>query len=144
MIAAVCGWHEQHAAAAAAIEARLDRGDGMVIAAHAVTEAYSVLTRLPSPHRLTPADAWTLLRTNFVDEATVVALPAKAYVAAIDALVADGLAGGRTYDALIAASAAHGDAEELLTFNARHFDSAPDGLRIVEPAAPAAKGKRAR
>src|SRR6478736_9471678 len=130
MIAAVCGWHEQHRPAAAAIETRLERGDGMVIAAHAVAEAYSVLTRLPSPHRLTPSDAWTLIKTNFVDEATVVALPVKDYVAVIDALVADALGGGRTYDALIAASAALGKAEELLTFNARHFDRAPDGLRI--------------
>ena len=76
MVAAVCGWHVQHAAAAAEIERRLDRGERMVIAAHAVAEAYAVLTRLPAPHRLAPADAWTLVRTNFVDNAALVTLGA--------------------------------------------------------------------
>ena len=42
---------------AGAIERRLDGGEHMSLAAHALTEAYSVLTRFPAPHRLAPADA---------------------------------------------------------------------------------------
>ena len=136
MIAAVCGWHERHGAAAAAIEERLDRGDRLVVAAHALVEAYAVLTRLPSPRRLAPVDAWALIKANFVAEATLATLPGSAHVALLDTLAAAGLGGGRSYDALIAASAGHAKVDELLTFNPRHFDPAPKGMRIVEPERP--------
>jgi len=43
--------------------------------------------------------------------------------------------GGRTYDALITACAEKSGAGALLTFNARHFDSPPRGVNIVEPPA---------
>jgi predicted nucleic acid-binding protein len=133
MVAAVCDWHEHHAAAAAAVEERLGRGDRLVITAHAVVEAYAVLTRLPSPHRLAPADAWRLIKTNFVTAAKLAALPGAAHIALLDALAASDLGGGRTYDALIAATAAHAKADVLMTFNARHFEPAPKGMTIVEP-----------
>lgn len=142
MIAAVCGWHERHAAAAAAIEQRLERGDHLVVAAHALVEAYAVLTRLPAPHRLAPADAWALVKGNFVADATLATLPATAHVALLDTLATAGLGGGRTYDALIAASAAHAKVDELLTFNPRHFDEGPGGLTVVEP--PSQSTRRAR
>ena len=132
MIAAVCGWHEHHAAAAAAIERRLNRGDRLVIAAHALVEAYAVLTRLPSPHRLAPADAWTLVESNFVQHATLTTLPGAAHVALLTRLAAAGRGGGRTYDALIAETAAHGKADELLTFNRRHFDE-DARITVIEP-----------
>ena len=144
MIAAVCAWHEHHGAAAAAIEARLDRGDRLVVAAHAMVEAYAVLTRLPSPHRLAPADAWALVKTNFVDDAAVATLPATAHATLLDTLAGAGLGGGRTYDALIAATAAHAKVSELLTFSPRHFDPAPDGVTVIEPAAKSLKTRRSR
>jgi predicted nucleic acid-binding protein len=133
MIAAVCVWHEHHTAAAQAIERRLDRGDRLVVAAHALVEAYAVLTRLPSPHRLAPVDAWALVKTNFVAHATLATLSATAHVALLDMLAAAGLGGGQSYDALIAASAAQGKVGELLTFNPRHFDPVPGGMAVVEP-----------
>jgi predicted nucleic acid-binding protein len=132
MIAAVCAWHEHHVAAADAIERRLERGDRLVIAAHALVEAYAVLTRLPSPHRLAPADAWTLVKTNFVGSATPATLSGSAQVVLLDTLAASGLGGGRTYDALIAATAAHAKADEFLTFNPRHFDPVASGTTIIE------------
>jgi predicted nucleic acid-binding protein len=133
MIAAVCGWHEHHMAAAAAIERRLDRGDRLVIAAHALVEAYAVLTRLPSPHRLAPVDAWALVKTNFVAHATLATLPGTAHVTLLDGLAAAGLGGGRSYDALIGASAAHAKVDELLTFNPRHFDRVHRSVAVVDP-----------
>src|SRR6266508_3274050 len=78
MVAAVCTWHERHLAAVGAIERRLERGGRLAIAAHALVETYAVLTRLPAPHRLAPADAWALVKANFVDSATVVALSGQA------------------------------------------------------------------
>jgi predicted nucleic acid-binding protein len=136
MVAAVCAWHVRHAAAAAEIERRLDRGDRMAIAAHAIAETYAVLTRLPAPHRLAPTDAWTLVRTNFVDNATLVTLDGPAQVAVLAQLAATGIGGGRTYDGLIAACAALSHAKALLTFNSRHFDPPPRGVTLVEPSGP--------
>ncbi len=136
MVAAVCGWHERHAAAAVEIERRLDRGERLVIAAHAIAETYAVLTRLSAPHRLSPADAWTLVRTNFVDNAALVTLDGPAHVALLARLAESGIGGGRTYDGLIAACAEVSHAKALLTFNSRHFDPPPRGVTIVEPPDP--------
>jgi predicted nucleic acid-binding protein len=133
MVAAVCTWHERHAAAVAAIEQRLDRGDRLAVAAHAIIEAYAVLTRLPAPHRLAPADAWALVKANFVEPATVVALNGPAFITLLNRLASAGIGGGRSYDAVIAVSASQAKANALLTFNPRHFDPAPDGLSVIEP-----------
>jgi predicted nucleic acid-binding protein len=133
LIAAVCGWHEQHRTAAAEIERRLDRGERLSVAAHALSEAYAVLTRLPPPHRMSPADAWEVLRANFTDQGMVVALSASQHVALLRRLAKAGLSGGTTYDALIAECAVRAGANTLLTFNDRHFQPAPPGLAIVVP-----------
>ncbi len=133
MIAAVCSWHERHAETAKAIERRLRRGDRLVVAAHALVETYAVLTRLPSPHRLAPDDAWNLVEANFVENASVAALPAAGHVALLRRLAGASVFGGRTYDAVIAASAAHGEADELLTLNPRHFDGTISSITPVEP-----------
>ena len=109
----------------------------MSIAAHAIAETYAVLTRLPAPHRLAPSDAWTLVRTNFVDNASLVTLDGAAHVAVLEDLAGEGVGGGRTYDALIAACAGASHAKALLTFNRRHFDPPPRGVMIVEPSDPA-------
>lgn len=136
MVAAVCAWHERHGAAAAEIERRLDRGEVLAVPAHAVVEAYAVLTRLPAPHRLACADAWALVRTNFVDGATLVALDGSVQIGVLDRLAESAIGGGRVYDALIAASASAAGARALLTFNRRHFEPSPPGLEIVEPPEP--------
>jgi predicted nucleic acid-binding protein len=131
MVAAVCLWHEHHEPAAAAIEQRLAGRHRLVSPAHAITEAYAVLTRLPAPHRLAPADAWSLVSSNFIEGHSVVGLAATGHVAMLRHLAASGIGGGRTYDALIVAAASHADVSELLTFNPKHFEQT-DGPRIVE------------
>jgi len=136
MVAAVCAWHARHAAAAAEIERRLGRGERMAIAAHAIAETYAVLTRLPAPHSLAPSDAWTLVRTNFVENAALVSLDGPAHVAVLEKLAGEGIGGGRTYDGLIAACADATHAKALLTFNRRHFDPPPHGVTLVEPSDP--------
>jgi len=133
MIAAVCGWHDHYRAAAAEIERRLVAGEQLTVAAHALTESYSVLTRFPAPHRLAPGDAWQLLRDNFSAPGTVVTLTARQHAALLARLAHEGVSGGRTYDALIAACAVRAGAGALLTFNPRHFEPAPQGLSIVVP-----------
>lgn len=133
MVAAVCSWHERHEAAIAAIERRLDRGERLAVAAHALVETYAVLTRLPAPHRLASADAWALVKANFVDHATIVALNGPAHITLLGRLATMGIGGGRSYDAVIAACAGQARVEAILTFNRRHFDPPPRGVAVVEP-----------
>lgn len=133
MVAAVCAWHERHADARSGIERRLGRGEQPAIAAHALLETYAVLTRLPAPHRLAPADAWALVETNFIRPATVVASSARSYTSLLGRLAKAGIGGGRSYDALIADCAAEAKVDALLTLNPRHFDPPPHGVAVVEP-----------
>lgn len=133
MIATVCSWHEHHKAAAAEIERRLDRGERVMVPAPALVETYAVLTRLPAPHRLAPADAWALVKANFVARRKVVALTGRSYAEVVRELAQQALGGGRSYDAVIAACARHARADVLLTFNHRHFEPAPKGVLVIEP-----------
>jgi predicted nucleic acid-binding protein len=131
MVAAVCSWHERHGSASAAIERRLATRQRLITPAHAMVEAYAVLTRLPAPHRLAPVEAWGLVKTNFVDGRLLVVAPAATQVTTLESLAQAGRGGGRTYDALIAAAAVRAGASELLTLNPTHFDDGPPELTIV-------------
>jgi len=133
MVAAVCSWHEHHAAAAAEIERRFERGESLAVPAPALVEAYAVLTRLPPPHRLAPADAWTLLEANFVAGAAVIALMAASYARLLRRLAHERISGGRAYDAVIGECVRHAKSHTLLTFNRKHFDPPPDGVTVIEP-----------
>lgn len=132
MVAAVCSWHERHAAAAAEIEARLGRAERLVVPGPALVETYAVLTRLPAPHRLSPQDAWRLVDTNFIKPATTATLTGRAYVRLLRQLARRDIAGGRTYDAVIG-ECVRTRVDTLLTFNRRHFDPPPGTVSVVEP-----------
>lgn len=135
IVAAVCAWHKHHPQAAAEIEHRLAARGRLATAAHVLAEAYAVMTRFPAPHRLSPADALALLERNFIDNARVVALDANGYRSLLRRAATEGVAGGRIYDAVIAACALQVRAAVLLTFNAAHFVSLEAaGIRVVVPA----------
>ncbi len=72
------------------------------LAGHALNETYAVLTRLPGDARLTPAHAVRLLRARF-DPAAV--LDARTARSAPEVLAGAGVAGGATYDGLVALAA---------------------------------------
>jgi len=134
MIAAVCSWHEDHDVSHHEIERRLRQGEPMLVPGPALIEAYAVLTRLPPPHRLAPADALALLESSFVELGRIVVLEPDGYVALIHDAPAAGIAGGRTYDAVIAACAIKAKASTILTLNEGHFSPfARPGLEIVAP-----------
>ena len=106
----------------------------MVVAAPALIEAYSVLTRLPAPHRISPDDALSLLEENFMGVRKISALVAPAYRALLRGAPANALAGGRVYDAVIAACARKAGVKTLLTFNETHFASfATPDLEVIVP-----------
>lgn len=133
IIAAVCSWHEHHEAAATEIERRLDGRGQMIVAAPALVEAYAVLTRLPSPHRLSPQNALELLESNFLKLGTVVALNAKSYERLLLRAPKNNLAGGRTYDAVIGECAEQGKASAVLTFNAGDFKALGKDFEVIVP-----------
>lgn len=110
VVAALASWHEGHAAASAAI------AGGVRLPAHALLEAYSVLTRLPPPHRFEPRTGRDLLRSTFSDPPLT--LDAAAHATLLDRLVEAGISGGASYDALIGVTASrHGST--LLTRDSR-------------------------
>ena len=134
MVAAVCAWHEHHAAATAELVARLGRSERLVVAGPALVETYAVLTRLPPPHRLSASDAYTLIAANFVEGREVVALDGHDYHGVIELASLGGTAGGQVYDAVLAACARRAGVDAFLTFNARHFDRyRTPGFAIVVP-----------
>ncbi len=103
VVAALVGWHEAHERARQAA-----RGGG--IPAHALLESYSVLTRLPAPHRLEPGVASSLLAGWFPSERIL--MPGSGLVQSIVARLADaGIGGGAAYDALVGLTAAEHGAE---------------------------------
>jgi predicted nucleic acid-binding protein len=136
MVASLCGWYEQHDAAAKAVNDRLDAGQVMVIAGPAVVEAYAVLTRLPPPHRLSPAVALAAIERSFMGESVeLVSLEPGAYLRLLRTAPGRDIAGGTTYDAVIMACAEMAQVDTLLTFNARHFRQFEvEGVQIVVPA----------
>jgi predicted nucleic acid-binding protein len=82
-------------------------GDRTVaLAGHALHETYAVLTRLPGDARLAPDDAVRLLRERF--EAAAV-LDRPSLRSAPSVLAGAGVAGGATYDGLIALAARSAD-----------------------------------
>jgi len=134
MVAAVSSWHEHHERAIREIQSRLKKKQRMMVAGHSLIEAYSVLTRLPSPHRLSAKDARTVLHANFIKNVKTIALPASAYRLLLDSAPSSGISGGRVYDALITTSARHAKVPTLITFNESHFEGlSGEDLEIVIP-----------
>jgi predicted nucleic acid-binding protein len=105
VVALFASWHEAHEAAREALPADVR------LPAHVFLESYSVLTRLPVPHRA-PADAVTsFLRTRFSSE--LLTLPSPEHHALLELIRAKAVTGGATYDALVAATAKHAGAKLL-------------------------------
>jgi predicted nucleic acid-binding protein len=111
LVAGFASWHEHHAAALTAM-ARVN-----VIVAHCLLEVYSVLTRLPAPHRMTPEIVSAHLRMSF-QRHDVIALPASDQRSLVGTCAAQGIGGGAVYDALIAATCLKARAR-LLTLDGR-------------------------
>ena len=113
---------------------------------HCCLEFFSVATRLPPEYRLTPADAARLLVEEVFDRMAVHDLPAADRVAMLRRAAADGISGGRLYDAHIAEVARAAGAMVIVTDNRRHFlGSLRHGMRVETPMefARTLKGRRA-
>jgi predicted nucleic acid-binding protein len=77
-----------------------------------------------------------VLDANFMRAGRLMALDAASYRSLLREAPKNAIAGGRTYDAVIARCAVKAKASTLLTFNQRHFRAlAPTGVDIVVPGA---------
>ena len=110
VVAAFATWHEGHASAAAAL------ARGARVPAHVLVEAYSVLTRLPPPHRAPAGLVASFLGSRFPGAPLM--LPARDHLRLIQRVAAAGLTGGSVHDALTAATAKQAGAR-LLTRDRR-------------------------
>lgn len=123
VVAAFASWHENH------VQARRVLDDGVRLVDHCALEAYSVLTRLPPPHRSPSTVVRDFLRLRFAE--AYLRLDARDYREFVLALAERGITGGAAYDALVAATAAAHSAD-LVTCDVR---AAPTyeriGVRVV-------------
>lgn len=134
MIATVCTWHEHHERAITEMERRFADRESLVVAMPALIETYAVLTRLPPPHRLSTRDAIALIETGFLTGGTLACLDNKAFRPLLREAADHDIAGGRTYDWVIAACARAARVKTLLTFNTRDFLSFHlEGIDIRTP-----------
>ena len=98
VVAAFASWHENHEAARRALDG------GLRLIEHCALETYSVLTRLPAPHRTASAVVREFLGTRFPQP--FLRLSTRAYKDFILGLPDNDVTGGAAYDALVAATAA--------------------------------------
>lgn len=103
-------WHQEHEAAARALE------PVTALPAHVVVEAYSVLTRLPAGLAVPAESAARVLSERFQDPPLHLADSERATI--LRELASAGIIGGASYDGLVAMEAkAHG--RMLLTLDVR-------------------------
>jgi len=110
VVAALAAWHDRHEAAAEAVM------DVRALPAHAMLEAYSVLTRLPAGLAVPAPEAAAVLEERFDD--APLRLEARQRKRLLRSLADAGVHGGASYDALVGLEAnAHG--QTLLTLDER-------------------------
>jgi predicted nucleic acid-binding protein len=110
VVAAFASWHEHHEPARRALDG------GLRLVEHCALETYSVLTRLPAPHRAPAAVVRDFIVARFPDP--YLRLSPQGYAAFVLGMADRGVVGGAAYDALVAATAAH-FGTELVTCDRR-------------------------
>jgi predicted nucleic acid-binding protein len=96
-VAAFASWHEHHAQADMVVDGKA----GLV--AHCAVETFSVLTRLPPPHRVAGHLVRDFLAARFPEP--YCSLDGAECRALVPRLVELGITGGAVYDALVATTA---------------------------------------
>lgn len=121
VVAALSPWHEHHAPASKALDDALAEPELVVVPAHVLVESFSVLTRLPPPHRVRPSAAWAALSGTFEAVARRPSLDGSEIGEYLGTLAREDVGGGAVYDALIVFAARSAGAERILTLNAAHL-----------------------
>lgn len=127
VVALFASWHEAHESARESVPSDAH------LPVHVLLESYSVLTRLPPPHRAPPDVVEPFLQARF--EGKLLTLPRDRHRSLLTLAVERGVTGGSVYDALIAATAKHADAT-LLTRDrraARTYEAIGATYRLLPP-----------
>jgi predicted nucleic acid-binding protein len=103
VVAAFASWHDKHVHARRALDA------GLRLPEYCALETYSVLTRLPPPHRAPGDLVREFLLARFPEP--LLRMSARTYRDFISSLPDREVTGGAAYDALVAAVAAENDCE---------------------------------
>ncbi len=136
IVALLLDSHEFHQPTLEDYESRLVRREVPVVPVHSLAEAFSVMTRMPAPYRLTGTVAAKLLERNFARVAEVPDLTGRAMWDLVAEFGASGLSGGLIYGAMIARSACEAGASVIVTWNMRDMlRVAPAGLEVHQPVA---------
>lgn len=134
IVASLCSWHPRHDESRKSIESLLNEEPPLILPAPVLIEAFSVLTRLPPPHRVSSANAFRSLRDSFQSLAIVPTIDGEAHWEEIERASAKGIGGGAIHDAIIARCAREAGAKRLLTLNPAHFARfSGSGLTISVP-----------
>jgi predicted nucleic acid-binding protein len=102
VVAGFASWHEGHESASAVL------ANAPRLPAHVAIESYSVLTRLPPPHRAAADVVGEFLRARFSD--SPLTLPGAEQESLLKHAIDEGIIGGAIYDALVGATARHAGA----------------------------------
>ena len=133
VVAAVHANHPLHLASARWFDAAVDIHD-VVVAHHSILEAYSVLTRLPAPYRVSPSEAEIVLRETVENNTRIAPFAAETMWRVTSRIVAVPAAGGAAYDAFIIRLLGEAGAEVIATYNVDDFRRLGPSMRIVDPA----------
>jgi len=98
VVAAFASWHENHDVARRALDT------GLRLIEHCALETYSVLTRLPAPHRTAGSVVRDFLSSRFPEP--LLRMTPGAHREFVLRLPEHDVSGGMAYDALVAATAA--------------------------------------
>ena len=102
VVVAFATWHEHHASARRVLDG------GVRLIEHCALETYSVLTRLPPPHRAPTSIVVSFLEGRF--PRPWLSLPASDHQGLLRQATENDITGGALYDALVAATVKHAGA----------------------------------
>ena len=133
LIAYLQSWNQKHEATVKDFAKRLARGEQFYLVPHTLTEAYSVMTRMPDPYRVSPGAAFELLADNFRKFPVLEHPQAAICWECLAEMQARSVSGGRSYDFWIARTAQAAGMHALVTWNAAHFMDLGSELAILTP-----------
>lgn len=113
LIAAFCSWHQSHRPSLDHWLGALASEEDVMVAAHSLVACYSVLTRLPAPHRMSCQASFQLIQANLADRNLLSLAPGQ-YLETLSDCNRQQVGGGTVNDALIVKAAVVGGASSIV------------------------------
>lgn len=104
-----------------------------IIAPHSILESFAVLTRLPSPYRVSPVEAQTVLRETLFPNAGIAPFTESSIWDALDRFAEIPVHGGATYDAFIINILIDAGVEYIATYNVTDFRRLAGAVPVTNP-----------